>query len=470
MTETASLPARPRRAASLTVRLAMAVALILGASSAVLTLAALSYGHQAAREAYDRLLIGAAGQIAASMSIRAGKLVVDIPVPAFELLALAEEDRVVYRVVGQDGTTITGYDVVPPPPSGEGDIVFYAAEFGGEPVRLVSVRRRFAERAFSGSVDVVVGQTTRARDALARDITKSALIVLGAAGLGMAGLAVFAIYSALRPLRQIERGLRARDPQDLTPLDVAVPREIGAIVGAINSFMARLGQQMSVMRSLIADASHQLRTPVAALRAQAELAAGETDPERLRGILARIHRRAVGLSRLTDQLLSHALIIHRADAAPREIVDLRLAAIRTVEDSDQAVAPGASVLKLDLPEDPVWVCGDTLSLTEACKNLVNNALRHGAPPVTVAVERAGAAAAIRVRDRGAGMPQEQWDDAGQRFSRTAGIAPDRAGLGLAIIGAVARAHSGTLRFGRTGAGEFEASLILPAAPAPETDT
>ena len=82
--------------------------------------------------------------------------------------------------------------------------------------------------------------------------------------------------------------------------------------------MARQARQFEIMRNLIADASHQLRTPVAAMRAQAELAADEPDPARQRGIVARIHDRAVGLSRLTDQLLNHALIIHRADAAPHD--------------------------------------------------------------------------------------------------------------------------------------------------------
>ena len=201
-------------------------------------------------------------------------------------------------------------------------------------MRLIRVSRQFAERDYAGTVDVVVGQTTRARDALAREITRSALLGVGLVGLLMAGLAAFAIRSALAPLRRIEAGLAAREPRDLTPLDVAVPREIGALVGTINRFMARQARQFEIMRNLIADASHQLRTPVAAMRAQAELAADEPEPARQRAIVARIHARAVGLSRLTDQLLNHALVIHRADAAPHDPVDLRTIAIRIVEETD----------------------------------------------------------------------------------------------------------------------------------------
>lgn len=454
----------PRHAISLTRRLAIAVVLVMAAGGVVVALAALAYGRQAAQEAYDRLLIGAANQIAASILIRDGQLAVDIPVPAFDLLALAEDDRVIYRVVGQDAVTVTGYDGVPLPPPADGDVVYYGASFAGESVRLVSVRRRFAERAFSGSVDVIVGQTTRARDALAAEIARSALIVLGAAGVCMAGLAAFAIRSALSPLRQIERDLLARDPRDLTPLDIAVPREIGAIVSAINRFMVRLERQVSVMRNLIADSAHQLRTPIAALRAQAELARDENDPVRQQAIALRIHERAVGLGRLTDQLLSHALIIHRADTVPRARIDLRVAALRAVEDCDQGDINAGAKLRLDLPEDPVWVRGDTLSLSEACKNLVTNAQRHGAPPITVEVALEEQEARLCVRDLGRGMPEEHWADAGRRFARSAGVAPDRAGLGIAIVQAVATAHAGSLRFGRTDGGAFEAALVIPADP------
>ena len=98
-----------------------------------------------------------------------------------------------------------------------------------------------------------------------------------------------------------------------------MPSEIRQLVGAINRFMARQARQFEIMGNLIADASHQLRTPIAALRAQADLAAEEPDRERQLAMVARIHDRSVSLSRLTDQLLSHAMIIHRADAAPREV-------------------------------------------------------------------------------------------------------------------------------------------------------
>jgi len=461
MAERIADAAAPRRVASLTTRLAGAIALILIAGGVAVVLAALAYGRQAAQEAYDRLLVGAANQIAASITIRQGRVVVDLPVPAFELLALARDDRVAYRVVDQNGMTITGYDDLAVPPGPVADLAFHDTDFQGEPARVAAVRRRFAERAFSGAVDVIVGHTTLARSLLAWEIARSALLVVGAAGLCMIGLAVFAIHSAMRPLRRIERGLSAREPHDLTPLDVAVPREIEAIVIGINRFMARLENQISAMRNLIADSAHQLRTPIAALRAQAELAAEETDPARQRAIVARIHKRSLGLSRLTDQLLNRALIIHRTDAAPRERVDLRTVAIRTVEESDHELFGSRADLRLDLPEAAVWVRGDALSLVEACKNLVNNAFRYGAAPVTLSVTETGPSARIAVRDHGPGLPEDHWPDAGTRRSRIAPGAADSAGLGLAIVRAVTRVHAGELRFARSAPDAFEAALVLP---------
>ena len=442
-----------RRTTSLAARLARSVTLVLGIGGALVAAAAFSYGRQAARQAFDQLLIGAADQIAGSISVRDGRVVVDIPASAFDLLSLAPEDRMVYAVRDPEGRLITGYDGVPRP-SGR----FATGDLGGEPARLIRVERAFAERDYAGTVEVIVGQTTRARDALARAITRRALLSVGLLGVLMAGLAAFAIRSALEPLRRVEAGLAAREPRDLTPLDVAVPREIGQLVGTINRFMGRQARQFEILRDLIADAAHQLRTPVAAIRAQAELAADEGDPERQRAMVARIHARAVGLGQLTDQLLSHALVIHRADVAPHATLDLRAIAIRVVEEIDTDAD-----LRLDLAEDPVPCRGDALSLAEATKNLVVNALRHGATPVTIAALRAGDRAVLAVRDLGPGMPEDLWTGANGRFGRAGPVTPTSAGIGLAIVSSVAAAHGGTLRFGRAPCGAFEAAIAFPAA-------
>ena len=119
-------------------------------------------------------------------------------------------------------------------PSSEANVSFFDGSFVGAPVRLVAVQRHFAERGFSGTVTTIVAHTTIARQALAWDIARNAWVMLAVAGIGMVALAVFAIRSALVPLKRIGQDLLGRDPKDLTPLDIAVARELRAIVDAIN--------------------------------------------------------------------------------------------------------------------------------------------------------------------------------------------------------------------------------------------
>lgn len=441
------------------------IALILVAGGVSATFAALAYGWRASEEAYDKLLAGAAFQIVQSMSVVENRIVVDLPVSAFEILALTPEDRVFYRVFDQNGATVTGYEKVPGPakpygPDGDTGPLYYSGTFSGETVRFVAVRRLFFERSFVGEIEVVVGHTLRARTALAWDIARNALFIVAIAGLLLIALTIFAVRSALRPLRSIERVLLTRDPKDLSPLAVMAPREVEAMVSAMDRFMARLSRRVEIMQNLIADATHQLRTPMAALRAQAELAGEEPDVDRLRMIAGRIQNRAVGLSRLTNQLLNQALIIHRSDATEQVSVDLRVVAIRVSDESDHDLLSSGDDLHLDLAEEPVLVLGDELSLVEATKNLVNNAFRYGKRPVTLRV-RADPRPVISVIDQGGGIPKADWGDKGRRFARSSGSAPDSAGLGLSIVNAVAEAHRGDLVFNLTDEGYFSASLEFP---------
>lgn len=437
-------------APSLTRRLGLALAALLLAGGSIVSALAFTYGNQAAMRTYDQLLIGAANQIAESVSLVDGRAAVDLPISAFQLLALAPADRVFYAINAPDGTLITG-DLLPPRGL---KTAFSTQDFSGEEVRFVTVGRQFSERGFSGAVTVTVGQTLRARQELAAEITFNALIVMGVAGVLMAILAVVVALSALGPLGRIEAALAARAPQDVSPLTVPVPREIGRLVASLNGFMARLDRVLTANRRLTADASHQLRTPIAALRAQAELAADETDPERLRAIVGRIHARSRDLSRLAEQMLSHAMVIHRADAGALGPLDLRQVAMTAAEEVGHLLPDRASELRLDLSEDPVPARGEALSLVEACKNLILNGLAHGASPVTIRAAMAGGTALLAVTDAGPGPQPGRKPKPG---------ATHGAGLGLTIVEAVADAHEGRITQTQIPQG-YEVALHLPALP------
>jgi len=452
-------------ASSLTARVALGVTFLLAFGGVIVSIAAFAYGREAARTAYDRLLVGAANDIASAIYVVEGKPVLELPHSAFELLALAPDDRIGYRITGPDGATLTGYDEIALPE----DIpdfrdVFFDASFFGEKARFVVVSRRFAERSWNGTVRVIVGQTLRARDAMAFDITRKALYVLMASGLAMMLLAVLVVRAVFRPLKQIAKGLAGRDPHDLTPLDTAVPQETAVMIQALNGFMGRLERQMNSMRHLISDTAHQLRTPVAALRAQADLFTDESDPERRQRIVERIQTRSGSLGRLLDQMLSQALVIHRGDSARREMLDLRSVALDVFEEGDHAVLMPEADVTLALGEAPVWVLADMPSLKEALKNLVSNALKHGCAPVRIGASEEGGQAVLWVEDFGDGPGAETMTGLGTRFNKTGQSRASSSGLGLSIAFAVAEAFGGKLDFQKCQSGCFRVALAFPAQP------
>ncbi len=451
---------------SLTARVLSAVILILVLGGLLVALSIWANGRLAAREAYDRLLLGAASDIAESVRIQDGAPVVDLPVSAFQLLAQAPEDRIYYAVQVPDGPFITGLDrdaVITPPDQGGPGPLYFAADLNREPARFVRVTRLFAERDFSGEVEILVGQTLRARRAMTAGLMRDALLPMAVAGALLLIMSWFVTRSALRPLEALSDDLTGRDPYDLTPMPSdGLPRELQVMLGAMNRFMGRLDRQVDTMRNLIADTAHQLRTPVAAIRVQAEIAQDDPDAPARKRALDRLLGRTRSLGTLLDQLLSRAMVIHRIDSAPRLPVDLREVALEILEERDhELIAPGIEV-RLEIGEDPVLVRGDAFSIGEAAKNLLGNALRHGKPPVSIGADRRGDRAILWVRDCGPGPGTAIADQLGDRFNRTTGSGEDSTGLGLSIVKSTAEAFDGKIEMARDADG-FRAALSFPVA-------
>lgn len=451
------------RGLSVTYRLAIALTLVLTLAVAATIFAAYGYGRRAANEAFDRLLQGAALQIAERIFVVEGEIRVDIPVSAFELLSLAENERVFYRVTRPDGETLTGYESFPLPAEGRSipaSGLAYETAFGGERVRALVMPRHLSERAVTGDIYVVVAHTMGSRDQLARSVATQAVTVIAGAGLAILVLALLAMRYAMRPLERIQNAILERDPLDLSPFSMRAPDEVSALVAAINRFMGRLDRRVRAMQDYVADSAHQIRTSITALRAHSELALEEDDPERLKTLHRRIRSRAIGLNRLTDQLLSHALVTHRADTAPLERLDLRRIAVDAEREFGQIAGTGRMRIKLDLAEEPVEIAGDAFSLREAIKNLLNNAVSHGKAPVGLAVRREPhGRACVWVNDRGSGLPIDNASEIGQRFAINPNK-PESAGLGLAIVREVAEFHHGRIRIERSD-DHFAIGLDLP---------
>ncbi|GGA95748.1 sensor histidine kinase [Allosediminivita pacifica] len=459
--------AETRAPRSLATRVLAAVFLLLLLGALLVTGSTYLNGRQAARAAYDRLLLGAAQDIAESIRVQGGAPFVDLPVSAFELLAQAPEDRIYYDVRGHGGRFITGLDPtlsIDAPATDDTGPAYFDAALHGEPARFVRVTRRFAERAFSGEVEVLVGQTRRARQALTVQLVVDALWPLAVAGAVLMAISWVVTRSALRPLEALSEDLARRDPQDLTPMQTdRLPAELQVMLQAMNRFMSRLDRQVEAMRNLISDTAHQLRTPVAAIRVQAESAqAATTEQDRSRA-QERLLARTRSLGTLLDQLLSRAMVIHRTDSAPRLPVDLREVALEILETQDhELLAPGVEI-RLEIGEDPVMVRADAFSLREAARNLLSNALRHGTPPVTIGAERHGPQAVLWVRDCGEGPSHATAARLGERFNRSSGSREEGAGIGLSIVTSVAEAFDGTVEMTREAPG-FRTALVLPAEP------
>ncbi|MDJ1156805.1 sensor histidine kinase [Chelatococcus sp. SYSU_G07232] len=455
----------PRHEPSLFARLAGTITLVLAVGAMGLTTAAWYYARAAADEAYDRLLVGAALQIAEALTVQDGALTVELPISAFEMLALSERDRIFYKVTGPRGDLLAGYpDLDGRPPAGAqaSRPTVSDGRFRGVPVRLASVGRVFADPAVQGWARVVVAQTAEARWSLARDLTLNAtVLVLAMSALALGGV-VFAVRHALRPLARIETALTARDPQDLTPLSLDTPREIRALVAAINHFMERLKGRMTLMQRFIADAAHQLRTPLAALSAQVDLLAHDTDLAQRRHHLERVQERTGQLGRLANQLLSHAMVIHRTEAVPFERLDIVALARRTLRDAVPVSISPDIVVSFEGPDHPVHVNGDQVSIREAIANVIDNALRHGAAArLGVCVRTDACSAFVDVFDDGPGIPPGDWQRVTQRFGSDPSGGGRSTGLGFAIAREVATAHGGALSFREPDESGFTVTLSFP---------
>jgi len=464
-------PARPHSIRR-TLLLYLGVLSLIGA--VLLFLAARSYGRAAADRSYDHLLIASALSIADSVALVDGQWQVDLPYAALDLLAMAPEDRVYYRVSSNRGA-ITGYPDLPAPPSPplDGKPKLFDAMYLGERTRFVAVSRWVAGPASQGQAIVQVGQTRIAREALADDVVLRALIAIVALSLAALSLVWVGVHRALRPLQKLERDLSLREPSDLKPVPGSVPLELGELVGALNRFMGRLAASNETLRAFMGDAAHQMRTPLAALRAQAQLALDEDDPAEQRRSLVTIERNANHMSRLLNQLLSDASAIHRSHLQQFETVDLAELLHQALYESIPQSGPRPD-LNLAVTSDPVRVQGDALLLREAIKNLIDNALKHGQPrpgqmggplqiALTVAEGEGNAAfsAVLTVADHGPGIAAADAQTVFERFARGRDAASGGAGLGLAIVKRIVDSHGGRVELSNRVGGGLVVTLRLP---------
>jgi two-component system sensor histidine kinase TctE len=418
--------------------------LFLWALSVVMTY---QVANSVANQPYDEQLANDARAVAQLLITSKGKVTLSYQGLARDLLRVDARDRVFYQVIGFDGQMVAGDADIPwddLPEVGEpGTVKFRDEEIAGEEVR---VAYGYFAVADTGRLALVqIAETRKKRQGLAASMVSGVIVPQFV----IVPLAVLLVYLGLArgitPLHRLQQELRQRSPSDLTPMSVeGIPEEIRPLIESMNGVMKRLDDNLYAQRRFIADAAHQLKTPLTGLRTQTELALRETDPQSLLRALRHVGVSAERLSHLTQQLLSLARAEATTEQAARFApLDLRELARSVIEPwVDQALRKSID-LGYEAPDEPVLVVGSEFLLKEALNNVLDNAMKYtpAGGLVTLRVLDRDPAQ-LEVEDSGPGIPDADRERVFERFYRGMQTEVEGSGLGLAIVREVAEQHGG----------------------------
>lgn len=412
------------------------------------TAAAYWVSQRFANLAYDRALHEIAREIVLHVKPGAARPRLELSDTAAQILLMDAQDRLFFRVDAADGTLIGGDEAVPlaaPPAREGGEPRFYPDLVRGEPVRMIAVRMAINEAPGAPLVQVQVAETLNKRTRLAFEMVAN-VVLPQLLLIVMATLLVwFGISRGLEPLQRLRRAVAGRSHLDLSPIDTHhVPGEVRPLVDEVNDLMARLGKTFDFQNRFVADAAHQLKTPVSGLKAQIELALRETDPERVRHSLAQLYISADRLSRLVRQLLSLARNEPGAlDTVQLQPLDLNAFALEISMDWVPHAIKRSIDLGFDGVEQPLTIGADSDRLRELINNLIDNAIRYSQPGgrVTVRASRTPQGECkLAISDDGPSIPVAERQRIFERFHRLLGTQEDGSGLGLAIVSEIATLH------------------------------
>lgn len=328
-------------------------------------------------------------------------------------------------------------------------------------------------RVFSSSdrghgIVVQVGEARRERDSLSAGIARGLLLPLGVA-LPLLALVLWpAVGLGLRPLRRLGTEVERRDPRNLSPLEVGVPpKEVAPLVSSLNRLFERVRGSIEYEKRFTADAAHELRTPIAALRAQAQVALGAgADSERLRA-LAQVIAGCDRATRLIEQLLTLARLEPAGADRPMQVCDVVALGRSAVADAAPTAIAKSTEIEFEA-RSAAPVRGSAELIAILARNLVDNAIRYSpaGSTVRVSVTTQRQIVELRVIDNGPGVPPEAMARLGERFFRQPGSAETGSGLGLSIVRRIAELHGATVALAANPAGPgLSVSVRFPAGDA-----
>jgi len=399
--------------------------------------------------AYDRALFDSVETIEEQIRFKNGKAALELPEIAWNILRFDPQDKVYFAVRQADGRLLAGEADIPyPSPKAAratGQAIFHDGTLHGEAVRIASLYANPGGQVKdkTGRVLVQVAETLNKREKIVREVLW-AVVIPQLILILLAGASVwFGVARSLAPLEQLRDAIGKRTHRDLSPVqDESAPREVQPLLRAINDLMQRMSQMLGVQRHFIADASHQLRTPLAGLSIQTELALRHSDPEALQHSLGQIR---AGVER-TNHLVHQLLALARAEAGSYlsqkfESVDLNeVASMQTAEWVPQAMQKQID-LDYEGPGKTITIHGQALLLREMLANVLDNAIRYTPRGGKIVVRLvAGEHPLLTVEDSGPGVPPEERERVFERFYRASDNGETGTGLGLAIVREIARTH------------------------------
>ncbi|KDC79075.1 two-component sensor kinase N-terminal domain protein [Bordetella bronchiseptica MBORD632] len=409
---------------------------------------------------YDRALANNLNVLSHQVHAVDGRAALRMTDAARDVLRVDETESVFWLALGSRGEYLGGDRALPLPPNvGQprpGEILYADDTLRGFGVRLAYTWIDLSLPDTQPAL-VMVAETVEKRAQLANDIIKGVIIpqfvVLPIAVL----LVWFGLSRGVAPLNALQQRLRARRPDDLSPIDEqAAPSEIAPLVGAMNDLLDRLSANIETQRRFVADAAHQLKTPLAGLRTQAELALRDASPEEMQSSLRQLVTGSERATRLVNQLLLLARA-ENPDSPGQALTDLNAIAYeQTMQWVPQALALSTD-LGFEGADRPVGISGNAILLAELLNNLIDNALRYTprGGHITVRVSAQGDHAVLDVEDSGPGIAPEERERVFDRFYRVLGTASDGSGLGLAIVREIAQKH--------------QAEVVIDEHPTPYSD-
>jgi two-component system sensor histidine kinase TctE len=424
---------------------------------------ALNYAYKG----IDQSLTQSVNSLARQVKPMGSGLLVDFPRAAKDILEQDPQDPVAYMVSSPPGRFVLGSGQLPPPPQTmvppPGEPLIYDAQLDGKAVRLALLEVDYGGASAPQRLRVQVAKSLAVQQRIARELVADMLLPLLVLGL-LLGLLMYAgVARGLRPLKRLQAQLGDRTDRPLAllaPIELTqAPAEVHALAAAVNQLLATVQRSLSQEKRFLNDAAHQLRTPLAGLISQTELALQDKDPAVLQQRLGKVHAGALRSAHLVHQMLSLARSETDVSLQPLDVAALAREVAR--EWTPRALAAG-----VDLGYEgahALSVRGEKLLLREALNNLIDNALHYAGKgaAVTLRVRLEPHNCLIEVEDNGPGLPEAGRAQMFERFWRSSEL-PGGCGLGLAIVAEIARQHAGTVQALPVQAGGLLVRISLPA--------